>query len=151
MKKREKIKQKFLVLISLLVGIFVPGFSAEASRQRLVIRPCENVGALYVGEKEATGNNADREQDKIVPISKGKPGKAEEKMNSKENEKNQEMESWRKRFVQKIKSVLAWVGRRKPVIKFRQGVSFLFGRFRRVLKIVSRCPVFHRQKKAAAA
>ncbi len=117
MKKREKIKQKFLVLISLLVGIFVPGTSAaEAARQRLVIRPYQNVTEVFTETMaENTDHKTDgKETDKIVSISRnGTASSVEEAASSKENENRTEninvdqktvKESRRKRLGQEVKS-----------------------------------------------
>ena len=153
MKKREKIKQKFLVLISLLVGIFVPGTSAEAARQRLVIRPYQNVTEVFTETMaENTDHKTDgKETDKIVSISRnGTASSVEEAASSKENENRTEniivdqktvKESRRKRLGRKLKAAFSSLKNRKLIVKFRRGAGVIPGKMRKI---------FHRPRKAVA-
>lgn len=149
MKKREKMKQKFLVLISLLMGIFVPGSLTGAARQRVVVHSCENVGELYEEEKTENDLVNCAETEKIVSISKKK---AEKEKSTSETEKvSQDRLTRRKRFAEKMKSAGLWMSRRKIIIKLRRGASLICGVFRKKFQKVGKCPVFHRQRKALAA
>ncbi|CCX58650.1 putative uncharacterized protein [Blautia hydrogenotrophica CAG:147] len=153
MKKREKIKQKFLVLISLLVGIFVPGTSAEAARQRLVIRPYQNVTEVFTETMaENTDHKTDgKETDKIVSISRnGTASSVEEAASSKENENRTEninvdqktvKENRRKRLGRKLKAAFSSLKNRKLIVKFRRGAGVIPGKMRKI---------FHRPRKAVA-
>ena len=151
MKKREKIKQKFLVLISLLVGIFVPGTSAEAARQRLVIRPYQNVTEVFTETMaENTDHKTDgKETDKIVSISRnGTASSVEEAASSKENrteninvDQKTVKESRRKRLGRKLKAAFSSLKNRKLIVKFRRGAGVIPGKMRKI---------FHRPRKAVA-
>ena len=152
MKKREKMKQKFLVLISSLAGIFMPGSLAQAYRQKLVIRPYENVGELYgedIESEAAACTETEREKDKIVPISKGKEEKI--KAVTREEDKPAEKLSRRKKVVRKMKAAVMWISKRKLIIRFRRIFQSIGSGFRRAAHRVRQCPVFHRPRRAAAA
>lgn len=157
MKKREKMKQKFLLLISLLVGIFTPGAITNGQRSRHAAVSCESAEAGELYEACAAAKDAVQDQaepDKVVSISRGK-----NESDGSEPVKEEEGETgkWRTKIqkgAKKGKAVLSWAARRKPVRWIRrlgQGIASGFRKFGKGVGKMARRPVFRRHREEAAA
>lgn len=150
MKKREKIKQKFLVLISLIVGIFVPGSSAEAARHRLIVRPCEKIEEVQTETASMVQRAECSETDKIVSISrngidkpKDEAALASEIQNGKTEDIDMrtEEDTEKKRIRKRVRRIFTSLKKGKLAVRFRQGVGKVPERVRRL---------FHRPRRVAA-